>query len=86
MSINLMKADKKTVRKYVRKRDAALNSCNDEMLKEVMREYECPMPETDFVFEIMKHKMRCNCRNVFPKLKKESRKWLEEHGLDWHIK
>ena len=62
-----------------RERDAVLNKDDDQALHEYLDKYEIRYPEDEQAFQRMKHTARINARGVYPKLKQESKKWLQEH-------
>ena len=63
-----------------RERDAVLNKNNDQALRDYLDKYQIGYPQAEDAFQYMKHRARVHAIGVYPKLKKESRKWLQEHG------
>lgn len=63
-----------------RERDAVLNKDDDEALREYLDKYQIWYPQDEQAFQMMKHTARINAKGVYPKLKQESRRWIQEHG------
>ena len=77
---NLAKLTRAEFKLWEKERNAVLNSNNDEKLRAFIHKYRLPEATDEQEWQAAKHKARVHCRGIFPKLKKESRIWLQEHG------
>ena len=79
--INLQELTKEQVRAWRKERLAAFNSNDDEKIREFIRKYKLSTSDDEMIWQASKHKARVKLKGIFPKLKRESRVWLKEHGF-----
>ena len=69
------------LRKYQKELMATLNANDLELFKAFWHKWDIEKPDDDFIYEITMHKVRVHTTRVYPKLRKESKKWLLEHNF-----
>jgi len=70
------------LQQYIESLHEALLSKNDEKLKVHMRKWQIKIPESDEIFQIMKHKSITARVDLPEEMRRESKKWLFERKYE----
>lgn len=66
---------------FIRDREQALLSLDEQTIRDYCRKYEIPLPDHQLKFWAGVHKARANMPSMPESARRQSRRWLIEHGF-----